>query len=104
MLIPKLGPCSWHGPISRYGAICLLLLHLRPMRALVGNTMPERRAQLLAVVGEELRIVGAARDGDIGHAVVEQVFRAQLGVHMNENAVGSQSLARVAGHSFFSGG
>jgi hypothetical protein len=29
---------------------------------LVGNIMAERRAQLLAVVGEELRIVSAARD------------------------------------------
>jgi len=33
--------------------------------------MSEGRAQLLTVVGEQLRIVGAARDGNIGHAIVE---------------------------------
>ena len=92
---------SWPDlPLRRNG---LLLLHLRRMGAAVRNIVPERRAQLLAVVGEQLCIVSAALDGGMDHAVVEQVFRDQLGVHMNENAVGSQSLARVAGHSFFSG-
>jgi hypothetical protein len=36
--------------------------------------MPQRRSQLLAVVGEDLRIVCAARDGNVGHAVFEQSF------------------------------
>lgn len=52
--------------LRRYG---LLRLGLRQMGALMGNIMPQRCAQLLAVVGEELRVVGPARDGDISHAV-----------------------------------
>ena len=61
----------------------LLLLVLRGVGALVGDLMAQRGGQLLAVVGEELRNVRAARNGDIRHAVVEQVFRAQLRVHMD---------------------
>ena len=55
--------------------------------------MPQRRAQFCAVVGEELHIPRAARDGDIGHAVVEQVFRAQLGADVDQHAVRGLSLA-----------
>lgn len=40
----------------------------------------------------------SARDGDIGHAVVEQVFRAQLRVHMDQHPLGGLPLAGVAGH------
>ena len=67
--------------------------------------MAEHRAQLLAVVGEKLCTVSAALDGGMDHAGVEQVFRDQLGVHMNENAVGSQSwleslvIPSLAAHS-----
>jgi hypothetical protein len=42
--------------------------------AAVRDIMPQRRSQLLAVVGEDLRIVCAARDGNVGHAVFEQSF------------------------------
>src|SRR5208282_1543838 len=63
------------------------------MGATVGNIVAERRAQLLAVVGEELSIVSAARDGDIGHAVVEQVFRSQLGIDVDQHAVRRLPLA-----------
>ncbi len=55
----------------------LLLLVLWGVGALAGDLMAERGGQLLAVVGEELRIVRSARDGDIRHAIVEQVLRAQ---------------------------
>jgi len=50
--------------------------------------MPQRRSQLLAVVGEDLRVVCAARDGYVGHAVVEQVFGSQLGIDVNQHKVG----------------
>ena len=55
--------------------------------------MPQRRAQLLAVVGEDLRVVCAARDGNVGHAVVEQVFGPQLGIGMDQHPVGGLPLA-----------
>ena len=63
---------------------CLLLflfwLHLRRMGAAVRYIVPQRGSQLLAVVGEDLRVVCAARNGNVGHAVVEQVFGSQLGI------------------------
>ena len=51
------------------------LLHLRRMGAAVRYIMPQRRSQFLAVVGEDCRVLCAARDGNVGHAVVEQVLR-----------------------------
>ena len=55
--------------------------------------MAESGTELLAVVGEQLRIVGAPRDRNIGHAVVEQVFCSKFGIDMDQDAVGSLSLA-----------
>ena len=63
------------------------------MGAAVGYIMPRRRAQLLAVVGEDLRVVCAARDGNVGHAVVEQVYRPQFGIRVDQHTVGSLHLA-----------
>jgi hypothetical protein len=63
------------------------------MGALVRNIMPERRAELLSAASEQLHIVGPARDGNIGHAVVEQVFRAKFRVQVDEHAVSGLSLA-----------
>src|SRR5208337_785908 len=68
------------------------------MRALLRYIVTERRRQLLAVVGEKLCIVCSARDRDIGHAAVEQILSTQLRIHVNQDAVGSLSLAGVAGH------
>src|SRR5665213_2116625 len=76
----------------------LFWLHLRRMGAAVRYIMPQRRAQLLAVVGEDLRVVCAARNGNVGHAVVEQVFGSQLSIGVNQHPVGSLPLAGVAGH------
>jgi len=80
---------------------CLLLLlfwlHLRRVGAAVRYIMPQRHVQLLVVVGEDLRVVCAAWDGNVGHAVVEQVFRTQFGVHMDQHAVGGLALAGMAG-------
>jgi len=62
--------------LLRRDSLLLLLfwLHLRHMGAAVRYIVPQRRSQLFAVVGEDLRVVCAARDGDVDHAVVEQVF------------------------------
>jgi hypothetical protein len=54
--------------------------------------------QLLPVAGKDLRVVRSTRDGNISHAVVEQVFRAKVGIDMDEHPVGGLSLARMAGH------
>jgi hypothetical protein len=50
------------------------------MGAAVRNIMPQRGAQLLAVVGEDLRVVCAARDGNVGYADIEQFLGSQLGI------------------------
>ena len=60
--------------------------------------MPQRGSQLLVVVGKDLRVVCAARDGNVGHAVVEQVFGSQLGIGMDEYPVGGLALAAVTRH------
>jgi len=54
---------------------------------------PQRRPQLLTVVGENLGIVCAARDGNIGHAVVDQVFGVQFGIDVDQHPVGGLALA-----------
>jgi hypothetical protein len=70
----------------------------------VGDIATEGMGQLSAVVGEDLCVVGSARDGYVGHAVVEQIFGTEFGVHMDEDedededAVGGLALAGVAGH------
>ncbi len=76
----------------------LLLFVLRCVGALAGDFVPQRGGQLLAVVGKELRIVRSARDGNIGHAIVEQVFCAQLRIHMHQHPLGGLPLAGVTGH------
>ena len=63
------------------------------MGAAVRYIMPQRRAELLAVVGEDLRIVCAARNGNVGHAIVEQVFGSQLGIGVDQHQVGGLPLA-----------
>jgi len=45
-----------------------------------------------------LGVVRSAGDGDVGHAVVEQVFRAKVGIDMYKHPVGGLLLAGVAGH------
>ena len=44
---------------------------------------------------EDLRVVCAARDGNVGHAVVEQVFGSQLGIDVNQHTVGGLPLAKM---------
>ena len=52
-----------------------------------------REGQLLAVVGEDLRVVCAARDGNVGHAVIEQVLGPQFGIRVDQHSVGGLPLA-----------
>jgi|SRR5271156_3037028 len=55
---------------------CLVGFDLGHMRGLLRYIETERRWQLLAVVGEKLCIVRSARNGDVGHAAVEQILSA----------------------------
>jgi len=76
-------------PLRRdYLLLLLFWLHLRRMGAAVRYIMPQRRSQLLAVVGEDLRILCATRNGNVGHAVVEQVFGSQLSIGVDQHTVG----------------
>ena len=43
-----------------------------------------------------LRVVCVARDGNVGHAVVEEVFRPQLGICVDQHSVGGLPLAEMA--------
>ena len=48
-------------PLQRDSLLLLLFwLHLRRIGAAVRNSVPQRRSQLPAVVGEDLRVVCAA--------------------------------------------
>ena len=71
-----------------------LLLNRRRMGHVAAEFLPER----LCIVRINLRVIASTRDRDIGHAAVEQILSAQLGVHVNQDTVGSLSLAGVAGH------
>ena len=52
-----------------------------------------RRAETALAI--HLRVACAARHGDIGHAVVEQVFGSQLGIDGDQHTVGGLSLAEM---------
>ena len=69
------------------GDLRLRRLSLRNMGALVRNIMTQRLRELFSVVRENLCIVSAARNGNVGHAVVEQVFGSQLGIGVDQHAV-----------------
>ena len=63
----------------------------------MGHVAAEFMAKCRCIVRENLRVMRAARNGNVGHAAVEQVFRAQFGVHMDQYAVGGLALAGMAG-------
>src|ERR1035438_4375079 len=60
---------AWESRLSHVAGLPVGL-----MGALVRNIMPERRAELLSAVSEQLHIVGPARTGNVIDTVVEQVF------------------------------
>jgi len=45
-----------------------------------------------------LRVMCAARDSDVRHTAIEQVFRAEFGIDVNQHAVGGLSLAGMTGY------
>lgn len=65
-----------------------------PDRGCVGHIAAEFLAQRRRVVRENLR---AARDRDIGHAAVERVSHAHVGVCMDQHTVPRLALAGMAG-------
>ncbi len=71
-----------------------LLLNRRRMGHVAAEFLPER----LCVVRINLGVIASTRDRNVCHAAVEQSLSAQLGVHVNEDTVGSLSLAGVASH------
>jgi hypothetical protein len=50
------------------------------MSAVLLKIVAESGEQLLAVVGEELRVERTTRNRHVSHAAVEQILSAQLGV------------------------
>ena len=59
----------------------------------MGHVAAEFLPERLCVVRINLGVIASTRDRDVGHAAVEQILSAKLGVHMNEDTVGSLSLA-----------
>ena len=62
-------------------------------RGEMGHVAAEFLAQRRCIVRINLRVIASTRDRDVGHAAVEQILSAQLGVHVNQDTVGSLSLA-----------
>src|ERR1700685_2306116 len=67
------------------------------MCALVRDIVTKSLRQLLAVVCKNLRVPLSTRNRDIRHAAIEQVFRRQLRIHVNEYALGGLSLTGMTG-------
>src|SRR5450631_1205482 len=67
-------------------------------RGRMGHIAAECLRQRRCIVRINLRVIASTRDSDVGHAAVQQILSAQLGVHVNQDSVGSLSLAGVAGH------
>src|ERR1700743_2766570 len=68
------------------------------MRTLLRNVTSQCLPQLATVIREKLRIICAARDSHIGHAVVEQVFGRKLGIDMHYHTISRLPLAGMTGH------
>src|SRR5580698_6553488 len=71
----------------------------RCISTLVRNVTAKRVHERTPVVGKNLCIPLAARNCDVGHAVVEQVLGGEIGIHMDEYAISGLALARVASNS-----
>src|SRR5437667_8036551 len=68
------------------------------MCALVRDIVTKSLRQLLAVVCKNLHVPLSARNRDIRHAAIEQVFRRKIRVHVNEYALGGLSLTGMTGN------
>jgi hypothetical protein len=71
-----------------------LLLNRLRMGHIRTAFLPQRRC----IIRINLRVIASTGDRDIGHAAVEQVLRAQFSIYVNQDTVGSLSLAGVASH------
>src|ERR1700730_1697930 len=71
-----------------------LLAESRGMGYVAAEFLPQRRR----VVRINLGVIASTRHRHVCHAAVEQSLSAHLGVHVNDNTVGSLSLAGVASH------
>jgi hypothetical protein len=65
----------------------------------VRNIAAQGLHQLVAVIGENLRVPLSPRDGHISHTVIQQVFGSKFSVRMNQYTFCCLSLARMAGDS-----
>ena len=63
----------------------------------MGYSAAECLAQRRRTVRINLRIVRAARDGDIGHAAVEQILCGKFCIHLDQHPVCGLALAGMAG-------
>lgn len=79
-------------PAGRNGLLGLVRRHTRPSAE---NLVTQRRRQLLAVIGEELRIMRATRNRNISHAAAEQISGRQFRIHVDQNALGGLPLAKM---------
>ena len=66
---------------------------------LVRNITAKRVRECAAVIGEDLCVPLAARNGNVGHTIVEQIFGSEIGINMDEYAICRLSLAGVTGNS-----
>src|ERR1039457_6820169 len=71
-----------------------LWLKCARMRNIAGKNISE----LTGVIGKDLRIILPARNCNIGHAVVEQVFCAEFGINVHEHALGGLPLTGITRH------
>ena len=69
-----------------------LLLNRGGMGHVAAEFLPERRC----IIRINLRVIASTRDRDISHSAVEQILSTQIGIHVNQDTVGSLSLAGVA--------
>src|SRR5947208_11474266 len=59
--------------------------------------LTEYPAERLRIIGVNLCIVARSRDCHVGQPCVDELFVGPLGIHVQQHAVGSDSLAAMAG-------
>ena len=72
---------------------------LRSEGGLLGHVTGEGGRELRLVVRVDLRVIPAARHGDIREPPVEHCRAESICVHMHDHAIGGLPLATVAGDS-----
>jgi hypothetical protein len=64
-----------------------------------GHVAAQFVAKLVGVVGVDLGVAAATREGDVGQSRVDELLVGVLGIHMNQDSVGGGALTAVAGDS-----